>query len=152
MGHVACRYPIPPSFFLPEKDWCYDWTFVILGSHHQSQSCQSQMVHNLFVKYLSVSFGSLILCKIQEQLSLVVIGQWIVLNLRLKKYCRSHWFVDDILFCCYYYLLFKFPLIVLVSEVVKKTKAWNIQLNILCLIHFIFQDDWVLLRWINATL
>ena len=64
------------------------------------------MAHDLFVKYLSVSFGSFILCKIQEQLSLVVIGQWIVLNLRLKKYSRSHWFVDDILFCCYYYLFF----------------------------------------------
>ena len=64
------------------------------------------MAHDLFVKYLSVSFGSFILCKIQEQVSLVVIGQWIVLNLRLKKYGRSHWFVDDILFCCYYYLLF----------------------------------------------
>lgn len=43
------------------------------------------MAHNLFVKYLSVSFGSFILCKIQEQLSLVVIGQWIVLKLRLKS-------------------------------------------------------------------
>ena len=42
-------------------------------------------MHDLFVKYLSVSFGSFILCKIQEQLSLVVIGQWIVLKLRLKS-------------------------------------------------------------------
>ena len=57
-------------------------------------------MHDLFVKYLSVRFGSFILCKIQEQLSLVVIGQWIVLNLRLKKYGRSHWFVDEILFHC----------------------------------------------------
>ena len=156
MGHVACRYPIPPSFFLPEKDWCYDWTFVILGSHHQSQSCQSQMVHDLFVKYLSVSFGSFILCKIQEQLSLVVIGQWIVLNLRVKKVLQISllcwWYSFLLLLLFTFYGIKPLPLIVLVSKVVKKTKAWNIQLNILCLIHFIFQDDWVLLRWINATL
>ena len=152
VGHVACRYPIPPSFFLPEKDWCYDWTFVILGSHHQSQSCQSQMVHDLFVKYLSVSFGSFILCKIQ-----VVDQLWLDSSeLKVKNVWQISlvcwWNSFSLLKLFNFYGIKPLPLLVLVSKVVKKTKAWNIQLNILCLILFIFQDDWVLLRWINATL
>ena len=149
VGHVTCGYPILPFFFLP-------WKGLVLMTWLLSSSESNGAW--LVCEYLSVSFGSVILCEIQEQLSLVVVDQLWLDSSELKV--KNVWQISLVCWWNSFSLLklFNFygikppPLLVLVSKVVKKTKAWNIQLNILCLIHFIFQDDWVLLRWITATL
>ena len=107
---------------------------------------------NTYQLVLAVSFGSVILCKIQ-----VVDQLWLDSSeLKVKNVWQISlvcwWNSFSLLKLFNFYGIKPLPLLVLVSKVVKKTKAWNIQLNILCLILFIFQDDWVLLRWINATL
>ena len=157
MGHVACRYPIPPSFFLPWKGLVpmtglLSSLEVIIRVKVVRVKWCTTCLWNTYQLVLAVSFGSVILCKIQ-----VVDQLWLDSSeLKVKNVWQISlvcwWNSFSLLKLFNFYGIKPLPLLVLVSKVVKKTKAWNIQLNILCLILFIFQDDWVLLRWINATL